>query len=123
VFIAGGDLNTLPPGSMNIKDLPDVPPDPDYEANDFSGEDDWLNSFYDSYTSAISLTEYQAEEIPGDFTSKYYTHSTSKNFNWNRKLDYLFTNGEYIAGSDSTHQFNTMGLSDHAPITVKLALR
>jgi endonuclease/exonuclease/phosphatase family metal-dependent hydrolase len=124
VFIAGGDMNTLPPGSLNIKEFPDAPPDPDpdYEADDFTGEEDWLVNLYDSYTSAVSLADYQAEEILGNFSSRYYTHSISKNVLWNRKLDYLFTNDEFVVGSDSTHQIGTMILSDHAPLTVKLAL-
>jgi len=124
LFIAGGDLNTLPPGSLNLTGFPDVPPDPDpdYEADDFTGEENWLNHLYDNYTPAIPLSEYQAEETQGVFNSKYYTHSIAKNVFWNRKLDYLFTNGEFVESSDSTHQ-NKMMLSDHAPLTVKMRLQ
>ena len=40
---------------------------------------------------------------------------------WNRKLDYLFTNSPtgWIAGSSETLQ-NTRQLSDHCPVTVEL---
>jgi len=123
-FIAGGDLNTLPPGSVNLAGFPDAPPDPDpdFEADDFTGEENWLNYLYNNYTSAVYLLDYIAEETVGDFTGKYYTHSICKNVPWNRKLDFLFTNGSFMVGSDSTHQ-NTMNLSDHAPVTVEIELR
>jgi endonuclease/exonuclease/phosphatase family metal-dependent hydrolase len=45
---------------------------------------------------------------------------------WNRKLDYLFTNGRFRVDSAVTHQdtasggLATMPLSDHAPISVTL---
>jgi len=69
-----------------------------------------------------------------NYISPYYTHSIYINLpqevnydagiidiDWNRKLDYLFTNNEngWIAGSNETHQ-DTRQLADHCPVTVEL---
>jgi len=118
IFIAGGDFNTIPPGSEKLSDFPDsICTDEEYQADDYSTEQDWLDEFYSSYTPAISLADYAADN------SKYFSHTTNKNGFWNRKLDYLFTNGIFISGTGIIHQDNstgmdTMPLSDHGPVTV-----
>ncbi|WP_158542462.1 endonuclease/exonuclease/phosphatase family protein [Lujinxingia litoralis] len=123
VFVAGGDLNTLPPGSVKQNDFPDsICVSEDFQADDFRQETDALSELYAAYTPAIALADYQADNAP------YFTHSTQGGTFWNRKLDYLFTNGTFVAGSGLTHQdaasggVDTMELSDHAPITVRFAL-
>ncbi len=123
-FIAGGDLNTLPPGSTQIKDFPDsVCVEEDFQADNFEQERELLTPLYDRYTPAIALADYQANNAP------YLTHTTRADGFWNRKLDYLFTNGPIVPGSGLTHQdatsggMATMPLSDHAPVTVTLEVR
>ncbi len=117
IFIAGGDLNTIPPKSEKIKDFPDsVCTDEAFQADDYTDDSGILDDFYKDYTPAIILTDYEADN------SLYFSHTTDKNGFWNRKLDYLFTNKSFENGL--IHQnierggTNTMELSDHAPLTV-----
>ncbi len=116
-FIAGGDLNTIPPKSEKLKNFPDsICTDEDFQADDYSADLGILDDFYTDYTPAISLNDYEADN------SKYFSHTTNKNGFWNRKLDYLFTNAKFKNGL--IHQnierggTETMRLSDHAPLTV-----
>jgi endonuclease/exonuclease/phosphatase family metal-dependent hydrolase len=123
LFIAAGDFNTIPPSSEQVSGFPDsVCTDESFTADDYSDETDWLNDFYDHFNSAIPLTKYQADN------SDYFTHTTDKNGFWNRKLDYIFTNGDFVSDSGIVHQgnepqsTNTMELSDHAPVTISFSL-
>lgn len=110
-FVAGGDLNCLPPGSKVQHNFDGVVVhDPAFDASDYRREADWLVPLYQSYEPAIALAEYQKDD------RSYFTHSTSGRTFWNRKLDYLFANEGFVEGSAKTHQ-ETMELSDHAPIT------
>jgi endonuclease/exonuclease/phosphatase family metal-dependent hydrolase len=122
-FILAGDLNTLPPGTAKTKGFPDsVCPDADFEADDFSAEKNWLDDFYHHFNPAIPLMEYQADNAP------FFTHTVDGRGNWNRKLDYLFTNGTFVTGSHTTFQsvdnggYFTMPLSDHCALAVKYIL-
>lgn len=123
IFIAGGDLNALPPGSSKTSGFPDSKCDEEYDADDYSEETDWLVPLYDDYKSAIPLLEYQANQ------AEHFTHTTDKNGFWARKLDYLFTNGNFVLNSGKTHQdINSGGLemmsrSDHAAIVVELSVQ
>ncbi len=124
LLIGGGDLNTIPPGSQQISDFDDsVCTDEEFIADDFSEEVEWLVPFYAAYQPAIDLAVYQANNAP------YFSHTTNKDGFWNRKLDYLFTNGTWQIGSGLVHQdvttgeVETMPLSDHAPLTAVLVLR
>ncbi|MCK4956414.1 MAG: hypothetical protein KAS49_02175, partial [Candidatus Cloacimonetes bacterium] len=97
-----------------------------------------LEELYQTYTPALPLYAdglnsyyYQQFEEVGDFFSPHYTHTIKINLtatdeipqilDWNRKLDYLFTNNDsgWIVNSHQTHQA-TRELSDHCPISVKL---
>lgn len=118
VVIAGGDLNTLPPGSLKLSDFPDtVCTNEDFIADDYSDEQDWLSRLYKNYEPAIPLVDYQADN------SRYFSHTVDGRGFWNRKLDYLFTNAMWQRGSGLVHQdkahggMDTMQLSDHAPLT------
>lgn len=122
-FVAGGDLNSLAPGTAQQHGFVDVVmEDEDFQGGDYRQQDDWLTSLYEHYTPAVDLDDYHRDNRP------HCTHSTSKEVFWNRKLDYLFTNGEFVAGSALTHQdhsrggMKTMLLSDHAPVSVSLRL-
>ncbi len=127
-FVTGGDLNSLPPGAGSVDFcLDDACPQDSYHTgadggphkdgsyfNNFSGEPDILQPLYDSYTPAVSLSRYTADD------SKYFTHAPStSNLTADRKLDYLFTNLVWEAHSDSTHQ-DASDLSDHLPVTAIL---
>ncbi len=127
LFVAGGDLNEIPPNSDKTSDFVDsICEEEDFQADDYSGETDWLTAFYASpekrgYAPAVSLADYQGDN------SAYFTHSTNPRAGFKRKLDYLFTNhlGGWLAGSGTTHQDISSGgqaLSDHAPVSVRLVL-
>ena len=122
LFIAGGDLNEIPPGSPVRSGFPDDQcTDSRFKGDDYTGEDDWLDGLYNAYSSAIPILEFQAD--PDD----YFSYTGDGNGFWNRKLDYLFTNGNFITGSGMVHQDErtgsaTMPLSDHAPVVARLEL-
>jgi endonuclease/exonuclease/phosphatase family metal-dependent hydrolase len=118
-----GDLNTLPPGSQKTSQFPDsVCTNQEFIADDYSAETTWLDAIYEKYTPEIALDAYKADN------ASYFSHTTDKNGFWNRKLDYIFTNGAVVAGSGLVHQdeahggMATMPLSDHAPVTVEIEL-
>ena len=122
-FVGAGDLNTLPPGSEEQHVFADaVCEDEAFMADDYRPEADWLTPFYEDYQPAIPLEDYQADN------ERHFSHSVSEDVFWNRKLDYIFTNGAFVEGSGLTHQdessggINTMALSDHAPLSVRLIL-
>lgn len=117
VVIAGGDLNTLPPGSDRLQGFPDSVCEDEFLADDFSEETTWLDSLYAQYSSAIPLSLYQADN------SAYFTHTTDKDGDWNRKLDYLFSNRELRDGrvlQGRIGDVQAMQASDHAPVVVEL---
>ncbi len=122
LFIAAGDLNTLPPGSDKKHDFPDSACTDEFVADDYREEEDLLSSLYEKYQPAIPLDDYHAEN------ERYFTHTTDGRDFWNRKLDYVFTNADVVPGSGVTHQdattlgIETMPLSDHAPLTVEIDL-
>lgn len=111
LFVAGGDLNEIPPGSSQLSNFPDsICEDEDFQADDYSDETDWLDELYENYQPAVVLTDYHNNELV------FFTHTTDSNGFWARKLDYLFTNQDGGFWQSETHQ-NTMLLSDHAPTT------
>lgn len=133
-FVAGGDLNEVPPGAIKLdyclEDActgevfhTDADGGPHLEGSYFQyfeDENQWLQPFDEEYLPAVSREVYLAEESP------YFTHSaevdsTDENYDWNRKLDYLWTNVQWITGSDSTHQ-DGKKLSDHAAVSCRLNL-
>lgn len=129
LFIAGGDLNTLPPDSKVISGFRDTMcMEGDFEGGDYSGEERWLDALYD-YATAVSLEKYhQADRDDPYYTNPYFTYGDKPDsLGFTRKLDYLFTNnpGGWIAGSDSTRQDIAapgVTLSDHCPISVRISL-
>ena len=122
-FVAGGDLNALPPGASKTDYcMEDKCPDESFhgpnddpghkEGSYFTPEVTWLLPFYESYSTAVPLNEYLANE------SHYFTQTPDWTGFYNRKLDYLFTNYQWIAGSDSTHH-DAIELSDHAALSAE----
>ncbi len=113
--IGGGDLNAIPPGSEQLSSFDDSACEGEFEADDYSEEQGWLDDLYDQFNPAISLLNYQQNN------SAYFTHTTSSSGFWNRKLDYLFTNGTFTDGlvhqDETSGGMDTMPLSDHAPVS------
>ncbi len=117
VWIAGGDLNTVPPGTKKLNNFDDnacKDIDPTFVADDYTREVNWLLPFYQAYREVIPLEVYQARE------EDYYSHTVNSRGWWNRRLDYLFTNGYWIDGmvhqDSSKGGMETFPLSDHAPV-------
>lgn len=122
LVVGAGDLNTLPPGSEQVSGFDDSACTEEYEADDYSRETEWLRPLYDSYLPDTPLADYQADN------ARFFSHTTRGDGFWNRKLDYIFTNGRFTPSSSLTHQDESSGgmatlpLSDHAPISVLLEL-
>ncbi len=126
VFVAGGDLNSVPPGAETDfcdKDAcegdvfhTDEDGGPHLEGSyfeNFANEPTLLQPLYDTYNTAISLT--------AAVTADHNTHSTSEDRAWDRKLDYIFTNKNVASESGTTFQ-EAIQLSDHAPVSCKIIL-
>ncbi len=119
-FILAGDFNTIPPKSVKFDNFDDdkCGESSDFDTPSFEPDLNILQPYYDSYEAAISQARYEADN------SKYFSHTTNKNGFWNRKLDYIFTNGDFIDNSGKVHQtadaggVELMKLSDHAPVSV-----
>jgi endonuclease/exonuclease/phosphatase family metal-dependent hydrolase len=125
-FVAGGDLNTLPPGSSKtdycIEDMcqgesfHQSGDDPLHkDGSNYTSEKEWLVPFYNSYKSVIPLNQYLADQ------EKYFTHTTRPGYFWDRTLDYLFTNNRWHNGSSFVRQDFLLD-SDHAPVGGELIL-
>ncbi len=121
LFIAGGDFNMLPPGSDSTDFcLQDRCPDESFhhsgdsplhkEGSDYTAERTWLQPMYDAYAPDIPLLDYQADQ------QRCFTHCTDRTAFWDRKIDYLFTNSEWLPHSTVTHQDYSQ-LSDHVPVS------
>lgn len=123
-FVAGGDLNALSFWATQ-RDFcaedrcTDEICDGDYENNKvyqgsyfshLENEDVLLSSLYKSYSSAIDSSILKTNE------TDHFTHSTSGDSFWNRKLDYIFTNKPIAPETGTTHQ-DVLLISDHAPVS------
>ncbi len=128
IFVSGGDLNSVPPGSsidFCDKDKCDED-DSTYVGdhvshregsyfNNFTDEPNILSPLYNDYQPAIDAESYNLED--------HFTHAPvtsmidDSTFTLHdRKLDYLFTNGSWDPGSGNTHQ-DLWELSDHMPVS------
>lgn len=126
MFVAGGDLNTLPPGSDSTDYcMEDMCPDESYhhpgdnpmhkDGSNYTPEKEWLQPIYSEFKSVIPLNEYlQNQQI-------YFTHTTRPEHFWDRTLDYLFTNNRWRSGATVVHQDFTKE-SDHVPVSGELIL-
>ncbi|MFC1746942.1 endonuclease/exonuclease/phosphatase family protein [Candidatus Neomarinimicrobiota bacterium] len=124
VFIAGGDLNSIPPDtSSKQSDFSDsICEDEMWQADDYMEEvrDGWLVSLYQDYHTAIPFENFISDN------AAYYTHTTQSDGPFNRKIDYLFANTEWVQGSGIVYN-QDMGsgvtrLSDHVPISARIVL-
>ncbi|NQU27119.1 MAG: endonuclease/exonuclease/phosphatase family protein [Candidatus Marinimicrobia bacterium] len=122
VFISGGDLNAIPPtatktdfcleDACNDEDDYHVGDDNHREGSYFTPEITWLQELYDKYSPASSLTAYNQNE------SQYFTHTPNLNGAWDRKLDYLWTNTNWVPGSAITLQ-EAVEASDHVAVIAR----
>ncbi|MEE8409851.1 MAG: endonuclease/exonuclease/phosphatase family protein [Myxococcota bacterium] len=122
-FIAGGDLNSVPPGTTQLTGYADNCDDARFDPDDYSGEESWLDELYSFYAAAIPAGDYRADN------ARYFTFTGDEDVGWTRKLDYLFTNERFEPSSGVAHQsmnrggYETLPLSDHAPLSVDMVLR
>lgn len=125
-FVAGGDLNTLPPGSDTTDYcIEDMCPGESFhqpgdnpqhkEGSNYTPEIHWLDTLYTNFKCAVPLDVFKAGQY------KYFTHTTRGTHFWDRTLDYLFTNYQWVGHSVVTHQDATRE-SDHAPVSALFIL-
>jgi endonuclease/exonuclease/phosphatase family metal-dependent hydrolase len=118
-FVAGGDFNSLPPGSELLSDFSDEC-DGLFKGDSYVGEEDFLDVLFD-YSSAMPADEYAADN------ATWFSFSGDGEV-WTRTLDYLFTNASWVEGSGLVHQdveqggIETIQYSDHAPFSASLEL-
>ena len=128
-FIAGGDLNSVPPGSTTDYCMSDIcsgesfhqaGDDPEHKEgsyfNNFEEEPLLLHSLYNEYYSAI---EPGSENSTSHFTHSPWNTESNNTTYWDRKLDYIFSSNSLFGGM--THQ-GANQLSDHAPVSAVLGL-
>ena len=125
-FVAGGDLNTLPPGSdttdyciqdkCSWESFHATGDDPMHkEGSNYDPEKHFLDTLYATYQSAVPHDLYVNNQ------RRFFTHTTRPEHFWDRTLDYLFTNYQWVGNSVVTHQDATKE-SDHAPVSVMFPL-
>ena len=142
-FVTGGDLNSVPPGSEYDYCLQDMCPGEKYKDengneieyhsidsltggphkegayfNNFDGEREILVPLYDNYDAAIDSSD---ANLPIHLTHGPSTSYEMNDIKYDRKLDYLFTNGIWENTSSKTHQA-AWELSDHLPLSSVLNL-
>ncbi|MEA1880840.1 MAG: hypothetical protein U9N31_00330 [Candidatus Marinimicrobia bacterium] len=116
IFVTGGDLNSVPPGFVTDFCESDMCVNDDFHTENadpyhkegsyfenFSGKPNLLVPLCDTYDAAIDTASYNLPE--------HFTHATSTSMindttvtMYDRKLDYLFTNGTWDSDSGCTHQ-------------------
>ena len=142
IFVTGGDLNSVPPGSVTDFCLEDMCVGEQYidkdgnemayhsdslnngphkegsYFNNFDNEKDLLVPLYDNYVPAIDTLS-GANLDAGHFTHGPSTSYEMNDIKYDRKLDYLFTNGIWENTLSKTHQA-AWELSDHLPVSAVL---
>ncbi len=122
--VAGGDLNAIPPGSPLREGFPEDQgcATGRFEPDSYLGEEAWLDRLYASYQPDVTPEVFAADPAP------WFTFVGDERFPLNRKLDHLFTNGRWVAGSARALQ--DLGplpsgqppawlLSDHVPLVAE----
>ncbi len=126
LFVAGGDLNTLPPGSDTTDYcMDDMCPGESFhhpgdnpmhkDGSNYTPESTWLTALYTYYHSAIPLDKYHQDP------SLYFTHTTRGGHFWDRTLDHLFSNLNWVNNSGFVNQ-QALTESDHAAVCASLLL-
>ena len=123
-WVAAGDLNSLPKGSERLNNFPDDCPGM-FEPDDYSGEEEWLDSLFDDFNSAMSLDDYAEDN------EAWYSYTGQPDLGWIRTLDYVFTNGSWtddgaenmVLQDVNRGGYETIYLSDHAPVKAVLEVK
>ena len=128
IFVTGGDLNAVPPGAITDYCESDMCTgetfhnslsDPFHKEGsffeNFPNEPDILLPLYGVYSPAIDIA---LCNMPEHYTHAPVTSMISDSIytKYDRKLDYLFTNGNWLTGSGATHQ-SVWQISDHMPVS------
>ena len=128
IFVTGGDLNAVPPGAITDYCEGDMCTgetfhnplsDPFHKEGsffeNFPNEPDILLPLYGVYSPAIDIA---LCNMPEHYTHAPVTSMISDSIytKYDRKLDYLFTNGDWLTGSGATHQ-SVWQISDHMPVS------
>ena len=79
-----------------------------------------MDEMFAEFNSAMDLDAYQENNAP------WFSYTGDVDVGWNRTLDYIFTNGSwanegtenYVMQSLEQGGYETLPLSDHAPIHV-----
>lgn len=119
-LVIGGDFNLLPPNSKKSDYcIDDMCPDEHFhgdgdnpfhkEGSFYTPEINWLNPFFQDYHASLGLDRYLNTNI-------YFTHTTNPKTSWDRTLDYLFSNREWVNDSHTVYS-NLRALSDHAAVS------
>ncbi|MBK6847859.1 MAG: endonuclease/exonuclease/phosphatase family protein [Proteobacteria bacterium] len=122
--IAGGDLNAIPPGSPLRERFPEDEgcTDGRFEPDQYLGEESWLDALYAAYQPEVTPAAFAADPGP------WFTFVGDEHFPLNRKLDHLFTNGQWVPGTAQALQDQgtlpegqspAWLLSDHVPVVAE----
>jgi len=129
--VVGGDLNVVPPGSLQLSDFEDQPEIEGLGVSEVSytqEETRKLTPLYEDYQAVVPLEAYQVDTL--EEQRAFFTHSISAEVFWTQKLDYLFTDQTWAWGAtlqapgdgDPPLVSDPMMLSDHAPMVGDLVL-
>ena len=127
LFVAGGDLNSIPPGSDSTdfciehkcpgEIFHQAGVEPYHkEGMYYEPENDGMRTLYDAYDNVIPLSTYLANQ------PLYFTQTPVPTMTWDRVLDYMFTNSRWVAGASSVRQ-ECVVESDHVPVCGSLIIR
>ena len=141
IFITGGDFNSIPTDAETIDFcIIDQCEDESWHTSaeekyyhkegsyfnnfqaigDYPGEKDLLHPLYADSLNYFPAIPYQDRNSSDHFTHCTYNNNEGEDYrNWDRKLDYLFTNKEDGFSIGDTHQ-DAFYLSDHAPVSATL---
>ncbi len=122
-WVAAGDLNSLPRGSERLSEFPDDCAGM-FDADDYAGEEAWLDILFEDFNSAMDLTDYAQNN------AAWFSYTGDPEKGWTRALDYVFTNQTWANGGtenivmQSIEQggYETLYLSDHAPVKAILSV-
>jgi endonuclease/exonuclease/phosphatase family metal-dependent hydrolase len=127
IFVAGGDLNSIPPGSDSTdfcikhkcpgEEFHQPGKEPYHkEGMYYEPESDGMRDLYNAYANVIPLSTYLANQ------PAYFTQTPVPDQFWDRVLDYMFSNGRWVAGAGAVHQ-ECLVESDHVPVCGELVIR
>jgi endonuclease/exonuclease/phosphatase family metal-dependent hydrolase len=125
-LILGGDFNLLPPNATKTDYcIEDMCEDENFHTNAgrlnhkdgsfYTPEISWLSPFFQYYKPSLPLEKYSN-------TDKYFTHTTNPLTSWDRTLDYLFSNKNWVENSHIVYN-QSRTLSDHAAVSALWRLK